>query len=286
MTLAEFVRRSQRADPKSPFKYLAITERALQKALAYARLVAEEFDDAEYYGYLLGDAKGDRPIVDDVLLAPDQRVTSGSCTVSPEGIVKAGQEIARRGKKCLGWVHSHPRFKPHHSYIDDRNHERVLHQVGPVNFVTLDAEELVLPGENLRTELKGDVLIISGANATLELQGRGPLDQIALSQVKLKTVQYISYAYSLVVTAESSETYAEIMLKRWGGCGSAEETMSQEVKLNILYEGADDLYKEIKERVSREHWTWGWRAWDDEEDEEEIFPRRGQMKESLWSADW
>lgn len=281
MTLAEFIRRSSLADSKSPFKYLTITARALQKAQAYARLVAEEFDDAEYYGYLLGDAKSDRPIVDDVLLAPDQKVTSGSCKVSPEGIIKAGQEIAQRGKKCLGWVHSHPRFKPHHSYIDDRNHETVLHQVGPVNFVTLDAEELVLPGE-IRTELKGDVLIISGANVTLELRGSGPLDQIALSQVKLKTVQYISYAYSLVVTAESSETYAEIMLKRWGGWGSDGETMSHEVKLNILCEGADDLHKEIKEKVSRECWTWGWRAWDDEE----IFPRRGQLKESSWSADW
>lgn len=284
MTLTEFIRQSSLADLKSPFKYLTITERALRKAQAYACLVAEEFNDAEYYGYLLGDAKSDRPIVDDVLLAPDQKVTSGSCKVTPEGIIKAGQEIARRGKKCLGWVHSHPRFKPHHSYIDGRNHETVLHQVGPVNFVTLDAEELVLPGE-ICTELKGDVLIISGANATLELRGDGPLDQIALSQVKLKTVQYISYAYSLVVTAESSETYAEIMLKRWGSCGSDEETMSYEIKLNILYEDADDLRKEIKEKVSRECWAlgWGWRAWDeDDEEDEELFPR----KEQKYSADW
>jgi len=156
----------------------------------------------------------------------------------------------------------------------------VLHQVGPVNFVTLDAEELVFPGE-LRTELRGDVLIISGANATLELRGDGPLDQIALSQVKLKTVQYISYAYSLVVTAESSETYAEIMLKRWGGCAD-EETMSYEVKLNILYEDTDDLHKEIKEKVSREYWTWGWRAWGEDDEEEELFPHKGQKH----SADW
>lgn len=282
MTLAEFVRRSSLADPKSPFKYLTITDQALQKAQAYARLVAEEFDDAEYYGYLLGDAKSDRPIVDDVLLAPDQKVTSGSCKVSPEGIIKAGQEIAQRGKKCLGWVHSHPRFKPHHSYIDDRNHETVLHQVGPVNFVTLDAGELVLPGE-IRAELKGDLLIIAGANVTLELKGRGPLDQIALSQVKLKTVQYISYAYSLVVTAESSETYAEIMLKRWGGWDSDGETMSYEVKLNILYEGADDLHKEIKEKVSREYWSWGWHAWgEDDEEDEELFPRKGQQHSAYW----
>jgi proteasome lid subunit RPN8/RPN11 len=281
MTLAEFIRRSSLADPKSPFKYLTITERALRKAQAYARLIAEEFDDAEYYGYLLGDAKSDRPIVDDVLLAPDQKVTTGSCTVRPESVIKAGQEIARRGKKCLGWVHSHPRFKPYHSYIDDRNHEVVLHQVGPVNFVTLDAEELVFPGE-IRTELKGDVLIISGANATLELRGDGPLGRITISQVKLKAVQFVSYAYSLVVTAESSETYAEIMLKRWGGCAD-EETMSYEVKLNILYEDADELRKEIKEKVSREYWTWGWRAWgEDNEEDEELLPREGQQHPADW----
>jgi proteasome lid subunit RPN8/RPN11 len=281
MTLAEFIRRSSLADPKSPFKYLTITERALRKAQAYARLIAEEFDDAEYYGYLLGDAKSDRPIVDDVLLAPDQKVTAGSCTVRPESVIKAGQEIARRGKKCLGWVHSHPRFKPYHSYIDDRNHEVVLHQVGPVNFVTLDAEELVFPGE-IRTELKGDVLIISGANATLELRGDGPLGRITISQVKLKAVQFVSYAYSLVVTAESSETYAEIMLKRWGGCAD-EETMSYEVKLNILYEDADELRKEIKEKVSREYWTWGWRAWgEDNEEDEELLPREGQQHPADW----
>jgi proteasome lid subunit RPN8/RPN11 len=281
MTLAEFIRRSSLADPKSPFKYLTITERALRKAQAYARLIAEEFDDAEYYGYLLGDAKSDRPIVDDVLLAPDQKVTTGSCTVRPESVIKAGQEIARRGKKCLGWVHSHPRFKPYHSYIDDRNHEVVLHQVGPVNFVTLDAEELVFPGE-IRTELKGDVLIISGANATLELRGDGPLGRITISQVKLKAVQFVSYAYSLVVTAESSETYAEIMLKRWGGCAD-EETMSYEVKLNILYEDADELRKEIKEKVSREYWTWGWRAWGEaDEEDEELLPREGQQHPADW----
>lgn len=285
MTLAEFIRRSSLADPKSPFKYLTITERALQKAQAYARLVAEEFDGAEYYGYLLGDAKSERPIVDDVLLAPDQKVTSGSCKVDPEGIIKAGQEIAQRGKKCLGWVHSHPRFKPYHSYIDDRNHEAVLHQVGPVNFVILDVEEPVLAGDEMRTEFKGDILIISGANVTLELKGRGPLEQIALSQVKLKAVQYISYAYSLVVTAESSETYAKIMLKRWGGWDSDGETMSYEVKLNILYDDLDDLYKEVKERVSRECWAleWGWRAWDeDNEEDEELFPRKGQKDFADW----
>ncbi len=67
------------------------------------------------------------------------------------------------------------------------------------------------------------------------------------------------------------------------------QLFSAELRLyKLSYDNVDQLRREIKERVTRERRSlgWGWRDWDDEEDED-LLPRRGQKhsKESSWFSD-
>jgi len=289
MTLEEFIKAKIREEPKSCFKYLTITEQALRKAQRYARLVAEEYDDAECYGFLLGNSD-ERAIVTDVLLAPDQKVRRDSVDVSCEGILKAAEEIKKMGKKCLGVWHSHARFKPFHSHWDDENHEIVLGQLAPANYLTLEAEDVLLDGE-LNTALKDGKLTIIGSNGVLELTlKRGELrESIEIAKVKLTAKDFIAFAYSLVVSC-GEKTYAEILIKRFGVSSVNDEMKRYEVKLNILSDDQEELLNEIKAKVTREKWTWGWGGWRDRDDDDEGEGRYGSQghkgSKGWYSSDW
>src|SRR2546423_13960923 len=85
---------------------LPITRRALKKAISYARIVAEEHPRNECIGFLLTDAERTETLVDDVLLAPDQRASSASVTIGGGAVLQAGREMQAMGKRGIGWWHS------------------------------------------------------------------------------------------------------------------------------------------------------------------------------------
>jgi len=274
MNLQEFLKRAiaqeEREGKGSRFRYLHIQERALRKAQRYSRLVAEELGGVECMGYLLADREGDLPVVTDVILAPDQEVDYDSVEVSGASVIQAGEEARRRGKRVVGWWHSHPRFRPFHSREDDDNLERVLTEIAGSNCFTIESEDVILEGE-IQSELEGDTLVLKGDAALLKLAVEPGaaigMSRLKVSRVELKVREFISYAYSLVVTAESDETHAEILIKRWGGHPSREETEQYEIKLNIIYEDEEELLEEIRAKVKPvKRWGWWYRRWEDEDD--------------------
>lgn len=266
--LREFLNAKIEAEEKSKFKfeYLNITEKALRKAQKYAQLVVEEFGPKECMGYLLTDADNDSGIVTDVLLAPNQEVTGTSVEIDGSAVIQAGKEARERGKRVIGWWHSHADFSPFHSSIDDKNTRIVLNQIQSSNYEST-VDEVVF--DKLTTTVEDDRVIISSQERDLTLVLRNKSATVPdILEVKLKRREYVSYAYSLVVTADSQKTYAEIALKRWCDQCSCEGTESYEVELNIIDGEEEQMREEVKAKVitpKLRRFSW----WDKDEDEGE-----------------
>lgn len=218
---------------------LRITERALRKAEAYARLVVKTLGNYECLGFLLGDPQSD--VVTDVLLAPGQRVSCASVVVDGASVLAAGREIAGRGLRALGWFHSHGLMEPFHSGTDDANTEELLGQLAPCNMFDV-AETLAAAADGT-----GRRFFVDGEER-LELVAAG---DTPLPDVQLRRTAPVGFAYSLVVNASADKPHAELYTKRWcPHCGH--ETISRaRVSLEILPDGDEEaLVAEIHERVT------------------------------------
>lgn len=269
MNLQEFLKRAIEQEEQdvqqSRFRYLHIHERALRKAQRYGRLVAEELDGVECMGYLLTDRDGDFPLVTEVILATGQEAERDFVEISGVSVIRAGEEARTRGKRVVGWWHSHPRFRPYHSGEDDENLERVLREIAGSNYFAIESKGALLEGE-IGVEFQDDAVILKGDAAHLKLTLAPDSDvrdalaeRLRVTRVELKATEYISYAYSLVVTAESDETHAEILVKRWGSHPSLEETAQHEIKLNILYQDQEEMLEEIRAKVKPvRRWSRWW----------------------------
>lgn len=248
MKLDEFLKAKAKDDKRNKFRFLRITGAALLKAQRCAQLVAEEIGPFECMGYLLSDdASG---VVTDAMLAPDQRVTGASVRIDGSAVIKAGSEIRRSGKRCVGWFHSHC-TSPFHSATDDKNTEILLNQIAPFNCETVETERILLTGA-LNTVADGNTMIISDYAKSLELtlKGDAKQEELDVTQVKLRETEYIGHVYSLVVTADSDETYAEIALKKWcDGCDD-EEVKSYKVDVRVVDAEEEKLREEIRQKIA------------------------------------
>jgi hypothetical protein len=208
-------------DPEAhpdPEHALVITEYALNKAQAYARLMP----DREVFGFLIG-ALGSNE-VSDVCVAPRQSATGASVDVDARAVLDVGVMVQRSGRRTLGMWHSHAQMQPFHSSTDDQTVEDVLlPQLAPATarraFHTFSAKsgpssvELWSGQEQLELELASEHPDPAG--------------------VQLRRFFYEGFAYSLVVNARGDTPHAEKWLKRWCPCCNAPKVERHVVRLQL-----------------------------------------------------
>jgi hypothetical protein len=210
---------------------LVISNYALVKAFAYARLVALEREGCECIGYLLADAQRPDLLVDDVLLAPDQQVTPTSVRIEGGAVLSAAREIQERGRRVVGWWHSHgPDMDPFHSCVDDRSTEQLVQEIAPIGLQHLR--------ERLPVKVQADeagLRLSTGARllGALRFDGAAPDGFRKESEAVLECPIPVGFVFSLVVNTHG-QTYSEIAARRWCGFCRRIETSTFKVDLQVV----------------------------------------------------
>ncbi|MBP8002260.1 MAG: Mov34/MPN/PAD-1 family protein [Chloroflexi bacterium] len=225
---------------------LRITENALHKAQAYAHLVDAHIGPVECIGFLAGEAGSD--LIDTVSLAPYQQVSATSAVISGRGVLAAGRELERLGKKVKGWWHSHGHLAPFHSHTDDSNTHDILNQI----MLTCQTQISQPWPYELTTEADALRLTSPAQPEGWEIRVGSP----EMAQQFAAAIQHITYhtqvalAYSLVVNARGDTPHAELHSRRWCPTCQTAHIQKQVVALEIisLLDEAQML-NEVKERV-------------------------------------
>lgn len=224
---------------------LKITEKALNTALAYARLVNEVIGPYECIGFLGGDAGSD--VVDTVILSPSQLVSSSRAEIDGEGVLAAGRALEALNKLPKGWWHSHGPHPIFHSAIDNHNSREVLNQIGHVHWTWI-LETLRL----LTKTREGIVCLVDDADEVIELEMDAALaTRLARSTVRVRRKIPVSIAYSLVVNANGDPPHAELYGRTWCKHKRTTYIHKQTVPITVVDTIVDDaLREEIKSKVS------------------------------------
>jgi proteasome lid subunit RPN8/RPN11 len=228
---------------------LRITAEALRRAQTYAQLVNRHVGNGyECMGFLLGEAGSD--VVDSVMLAPGQRVTTASVRVDGQHVLIAGREIEQSGKTVVGWWHSHGHFQNFHSGTDDDNTRDVLLQIAFSNH--LDLEEELLPQA---TDDHGAILSYADGSGSIEIFGEHVIaQQLVEARIRVRRRSAVGFAYSLVVNARGDEPHAELYMRQWCASCQKNEYDRQVVPIEIVPTMDDkQLVEEVKAKVSAAH---------------------------------
>jgi len=180
---------------------LQITPYAMDRAFTYARLVCEVTGtENECIGYLITPKKNKNRVVRDVYFPKEQDVSSAFVRLSPQDVIKAGEEIDEQGYRVLGWWHSHAGFNAFHSSTDLENHRTVLNAISPVNFVKQINKKLIGNGTLEVRAKNGKIIIYDKNNKALRYEINVE-DSSGIDVVSMRIVdeQRLGFAYSLVV---------------------------------------------------------------------------------------
>lgn len=183
---------------------LIMTEYALDKAQAYARLMP----DREVFGFLIG-AIGSNE-VSDVCVAPRQSATGSSVDVDAGAVLEVGVMVHDSGRRTLGMWHSHAQLPTFHSATDDQTVEKVL-------LAQLAPATAQRASHTFNAKLASSRFELWSGHEQLELE----LPWAELpdpAQLRLRRFFYEGFAYSLVVNARGDAPHAEKWLKRWCPC--------------------------------------------------------------------
>lgn len=201
-----FLKLGQLIGEQSQQKNLPITDYALNKAKAYAKVVcalASEVKNMnsgwECYGYLLKEDWSLDDVVDEVCFARNQDMTSAYVHVSAEGVQTTSDEVSGLGYQIVGWWHSHGNMTVFHSGTDVRNFITVAHSVAPSTMYYAEKaqpfqENGFVYVDNIRIAKAPAVNVESSANG-----GAGNGMEI------LRKQQRNPFAYSLVVNKRGDE---------------------------------------------------------------------------------
>ena len=225
---------------------LLITSAALRRVHTVARLVDEHIGSGcECMGFLLGQAGSD--IVDTVILAPGQRVTTASVIMDGQSVLAAGREIQALGKTVLGWWHSHGGLRNFHSGTDDNNTRDVLLQIAFANH--LDLEQELLPQT---TDGHSASLSFADGSESIEILGeQGIAQRLMDAHIRVRRRIAVGFAYSLVVNARGDEPHAELYTQQW--CPGCHKTVYARlvVPVGVVPAAEDDqLVAEVKAKVT------------------------------------
>jgi proteasome lid subunit RPN8/RPN11 len=243
------------------FSSMYITKDALMKARLYATLSKDNSGtNIECYGYPIGNIVKKNRVIEDVYFAPNQTNGSAHTLIPAESVIAAGREIRERGKRVLGWWHSHANFQPFHSGTDDENLKTVLDQVAPSNYITIYKNMNFLDGDIKKTRNGngGSVIVCDRNNSSKRLEmifnelDENPLAGMPMEKLVVRIPEKICYAYSLVVNARGDTPYAEIAIRRFcNSCGRDEYESFDHLPLRVLdYDsGAEIDEKKMGEEV-------------------------------------
>ncbi len=250
-----------------PAAALPIVPTALEKAEAYARLVAERFDGLyESIGFLLGE-RGPGPValVTDAMLAHDQAVSMGSAQISPRGVLASGREIERSGKQVLGWWHAHP-ANTFHSGTDDENLRLVLEDLaGAHRWPRRPPEPAALRWEDgaLVVRTPAGTLRLTGEGLPAQ-PGAGAADPLPVGAEFSGDGHVVSVAYSLVVSASGRfRPYAEMAVRSHCCLCERAEVVTRSVAVRLVPEhppqplDVDAMRREVERRVRLQDYGWG-----------------------------
>ncbi|MBI2124615.1 Mov34/MPN/PAD-1 family protein, partial [Candidatus Pacearchaeota archaeon] len=95
----------EEAKDRALFSRIYMPQDVYQKMLKYARFARDR--SGECYGYLIGSSNRVNRIIEDVYFAPNQTNNSAHTQISGKTVLKVGKEIREKGKRFLGWWHSH-----------------------------------------------------------------------------------------------------------------------------------------------------------------------------------
>jgi len=252
---------SERKTEKSERDYftkLCITKDAYEKAKIYADLSRNSWSQhVECYGFLISSSDRRNKIVEDVYFANEQDAGYSNVKISGESVQKAGEEIAKRGKRIIGWWHSHPDFRAFHSRTDDDNLVTVFNQIAPVNYLKIYTE-LCFPVNQIKKANRGDRLLIEDENDRRLVMlfdkdiKEDMLERIRTGEIIVRIPVKIAYAYSLVVSVRNKEPYAEVSFRRnCDLCRDYENYSTEEIPVEVLdYKSGLKLdKKEMKKEV-------------------------------------
>ena len=240
------------------FSRYYITQDALKKARLYASF-AKDWDGAniECYGYLIGSSGKKNRIVEDVYFASYQTNNSAHTLIPAKAVIKAGKEIRAKGKRVLGWWHSHANMNPFHSGTDDENLQTVLNQVAPTNYINIYENMEFLKDDIKKTKNGGSSLIVCDRNNSsrrLEMVfselGENPLAGLPIEKIIVRIPSIVSYAYSMVINAHGAEPYIEVATRTTCMSCKREEYEHVQIPMKVLdYNGMEFDEKKLEAEV-------------------------------------
>lgn len=232
---------------------LQITDRALAKAITYARATVEEYGPCECLGYLIGDRGSPEPTVNDVLLAPQQVATETSVELSGTGVLQAGREIQARGATARGWFHSHGRMAVYESCIDETTTEQLLTELAAAN--TVYQEEEVRLGVVRRD---GEIYLSNDGHPCAVVDG----DQAAVigmepdaEELIVRRVVPVGFTFSLVVNVYA-ESHCQLAVTRSCGFCRSDSVTARSVPVLVMETGQQcapdraEARREVREKIT------------------------------------
>ena len=235
-----------------------ITRYAYEKAFRYAKLVMERKNrSVEVGGFLTTPKDAKDRVARDAFLARDQEVRVGFYELSAKNVLKAKKELEKKGRKVIGWWHSHGRFKTFHSNTDNKNQMVLLNQIAPSNYVSQTQERTY----DVRSRVEGKTLVFydpinSDRAFHLDLKNGAP--ELVAERLKIITEKRTGFAYSFVVNHHRwlpfRAPYCEVATREVCSDCMQDNSISRRTGYKIFEEGEfnindDELITEIDERV-------------------------------------
>ena len=247
------------------FSRIYMPQDVYQKMLKYARFANPR--SGECYGYLIGSSNRVNRLIEDVYFAPNQTNNSAHTQISGKTVLKVGKEMREKGKRVLGWWHSHADIEISPSGTDDENFHTMLDQIAPTNYV-IAYEDIKFLKEDIKKTLDGDnrLIICDRNNSARRLEmlfseiRENPLIGIPLKGIVVRLPKQISYAYSIITNARGEKPYAGLLTREFCmSCKSdAGEEEPKELPLRVLKNynigvKLDDaeLKKEVNSKIIR-----------------------------------
>lgn len=236
-----------------------VTDKALEKMNAYAKMMSEVVGDVECYGYLVC-SKGNKDGIATDAYLPYQSAGGAYCMVTPYEIIKTGKVLKEKGFRILGWWHSHNSYNCFHSPTDDDNIKVVLNEIASENYIEVKSQKKLLNGK-IQSKIEGKKMVIldESKNVSVELEFDDKIKSNVRDATLISPIK-TGFAYSVVVNANGDKPYCEVATKDYCPMYYREAPgISSGTELEVIGGGdakfnLEEMKKEIAEKVKQGGW--------------------------------